>query len=208
MSPQYGETTLPALKLVQSSLTARRLANGLVALLVLAIVAMAFLPWQQSARGTGRVVACRAVCRLAFGSRGDVWRASRLDRCDRRRYRAVSFAVDAGTLGSVAFQPIPAARRPSERLGHAQSRIIGLRNLAATERIPAGARKGPDGSRRREGRQETSCPSDAGDMPGMASFFVTQILSGPTRATVAAGGGDWLKANAANPRRLGPCCRV
>ena len=51
------QTTLPALKLVQSSLTARRLANGLVVLLVLAIGAMAFLPWQQSARGTGKVVA-------------------------------------------------------------------------------------------------------------------------------------------------------
>jgi len=59
-SGQFASTTstsLPALKLVQSSLTARRLANGLVVLLVLAICAAAFLPWQQSARGTGRVVA-------------------------------------------------------------------------------------------------------------------------------------------------------
>ena len=52
-----GKPALPALKLVQSSLAARRLANALVALLVLAIGAMAFLPWQQSARGTGKVVA-------------------------------------------------------------------------------------------------------------------------------------------------------
>ena len=50
-------TSLPALKLVQSSLTARRLANGLVVLLVLAICAAALLPWQQSARGTGKVAA-------------------------------------------------------------------------------------------------------------------------------------------------------
>ncbi len=50
-------TSLPALKLVQSSLTARRLANGLVVLLVLAVCAAALLPWQQSARGTGKVVA-------------------------------------------------------------------------------------------------------------------------------------------------------
>ncbi len=55
--PLASMTSLPALKLVQSSLTARRLANGLVVLLVLAIGAAAFLPWQQSARGTGKVVA-------------------------------------------------------------------------------------------------------------------------------------------------------
>ena len=42
---------------MQSSLTARRLANGLVVLLMLAVCAMAFLPWQQSARGTGKVAA-------------------------------------------------------------------------------------------------------------------------------------------------------
>ncbi|HPM81343.1 MAG TPA: HlyD family efflux transporter periplasmic adaptor subunit [Candidatus Anammoximicrobium sp.] len=55
--PLASKTTLPALKLVQSSRNARRLANALVVLLVLAIGAMAFLPWQQSARGTGKVVA-------------------------------------------------------------------------------------------------------------------------------------------------------
>lgn len=55
--PSAGKTALPALRLVQSSVTARRLANGLVLLLVLAVCAMAVLPWQQSARGTGKVVA-------------------------------------------------------------------------------------------------------------------------------------------------------
>jgi multidrug resistance efflux pump len=50
-------TTLPALKLVQSSLVARRMARALGVLIVVSIVAMAFLPWQQSARGTGKVVA-------------------------------------------------------------------------------------------------------------------------------------------------------
>jgi multidrug resistance efflux pump len=48
---------LPALKLVQSSRTAWRLANALVVLLVLAIFAMLFAPWRQSAKGTGKVVA-------------------------------------------------------------------------------------------------------------------------------------------------------
>jgi multidrug resistance efflux pump len=50
-------TTLPALKLVQSSLVARRMARALGVLIVVSIAAMAFLPWQQSARGTGKVVA-------------------------------------------------------------------------------------------------------------------------------------------------------
>ena len=48
---------LPALKLVQSSRNARRLAAVLLLLLLLSIIAMVFAPWQQSARGTGRVVA-------------------------------------------------------------------------------------------------------------------------------------------------------
>ncbi|MCL4202639.1 MAG: HlyD family efflux transporter periplasmic adaptor subunit [Pirellulaceae bacterium] len=48
---------LPALKLVQSSLAARRMARGLGVLLAASLVAMALLPWQQSARGTGKVVA-------------------------------------------------------------------------------------------------------------------------------------------------------
>jgi multidrug resistance efflux pump len=48
---------LPALKLVQSSYRAQLVAKILLGLLLLAIVAMTFAPWQQSARGTGRVVA-------------------------------------------------------------------------------------------------------------------------------------------------------
>jgi len=52
-----SRTPLPAHKLVQSSRLARRFANGLLVLLVLSILAMLFLPWQQSARGTGKVVA-------------------------------------------------------------------------------------------------------------------------------------------------------
>lgn len=56
-SEPTGTATLPALKLVQSSAIAWRIANGLVVLLVLTIAGMALLPWQQSAKGTGKVVA-------------------------------------------------------------------------------------------------------------------------------------------------------
>ena len=56
-TPTPRPTKLPALRLVQSSRMAQRLANALLVLLVVAIVAMAFVPWQQSARGTGKVVA-------------------------------------------------------------------------------------------------------------------------------------------------------
>jgi multidrug resistance efflux pump len=56
-SEPTGTATLPALKLVQSSAIAWQIANGLVVLLVLTIGGMAFLPWQQSAKGTGKVVA-------------------------------------------------------------------------------------------------------------------------------------------------------
>ena len=48
---------LPALKLVQSSQIARRLANILLVVLGLSLIAMVFVPWQQSAKGTGKVVA-------------------------------------------------------------------------------------------------------------------------------------------------------
>ena len=48
---------LSALKLVQSSWIARRLANVLLLLLLGSAVAMLLLPWQQSAKGTGRVTA-------------------------------------------------------------------------------------------------------------------------------------------------------
>lgn len=55
--PPAGSVKLPALNLVQSSLLARRVARVLVISLVVSIVAIAFLPWQQAARGTGGVVA-------------------------------------------------------------------------------------------------------------------------------------------------------
>lgn len=55
--PSTAGKTLPALKLVQSSRNARRLAKALFVLLLLSIAAMFFVPWQQSARGTGKVVA-------------------------------------------------------------------------------------------------------------------------------------------------------
>lgn len=48
---------LAALKLVQSSRIAWRLANLLLVFLMLSVVAMVFVPWQQSAKGTGKVVA-------------------------------------------------------------------------------------------------------------------------------------------------------
>lgn len=48
---------LPALKLVQSSRIAWQLANALLVLLAISIVAMVFVPWQQSAKATGKVVA-------------------------------------------------------------------------------------------------------------------------------------------------------
>ncbi len=52
-----SRTSLPAIKLVQSSRMARRLANVVLALLLICIVAMFYVPWQQSAKGTGKVVA-------------------------------------------------------------------------------------------------------------------------------------------------------
>lgn len=55
--PPVAGKTLPAMKLVQSSRNARRLAKALFVLLLLSIAAMIFVPWQQSARGTGKVVA-------------------------------------------------------------------------------------------------------------------------------------------------------
>jgi multidrug resistance efflux pump len=48
---------LPALKLVQSSRMAYALANVLLVLLAFSVVAVLFVPWQQSAKGTGKVVA-------------------------------------------------------------------------------------------------------------------------------------------------------
>ncbi len=60
MSVAFEKSTnerLPALKLVQSSRIARRLAKWLLVLLALTIIGMIFVPWQQSAKGTGKVVA-------------------------------------------------------------------------------------------------------------------------------------------------------
>ncbi|MEM8678715.1 MAG: HlyD family efflux transporter periplasmic adaptor subunit [Planctomycetota bacterium] len=56
-SPFTHKDELSALKLVQSSVIARRLAKMTVVLLVLSMFAMLTLPWQQSARGTGKVTA-------------------------------------------------------------------------------------------------------------------------------------------------------
>lgn len=48
---------LPALRLVQSSRIANAIAFWLLVFLLLSMVAMAVVPWQQSARGSGKVVA-------------------------------------------------------------------------------------------------------------------------------------------------------
>lgn len=56
-STQTHDDSLPALKLVQSSRWVWRLANALLVMLLLSIVAMIFVPWQQSARGAGQVIA-------------------------------------------------------------------------------------------------------------------------------------------------------
>lgn len=48
---------IPAMRLVRSSLAARRLGRWLFALLVVGAIAMLALPWQQSSRGTGVVSA-------------------------------------------------------------------------------------------------------------------------------------------------------
>lgn len=55
--PAYREVDFPSLRLVRSSRIARRIARWLVIALVLAAVAMLLLPWQQSIRGDGSVVA-------------------------------------------------------------------------------------------------------------------------------------------------------
>ena len=49
-----GHGSLPALRLVQSSRNAQRLAKVLMIGLVLSSVAMALLPWQQSVAGQAR----------------------------------------------------------------------------------------------------------------------------------------------------------
>lgn len=56
---QPARPLITATRLVHSTNRIRNAASVLLGLLVCALVAMAFLPWQQSARGTGRVVAYR-----------------------------------------------------------------------------------------------------------------------------------------------------
>ncbi len=56
-TPTIASKALPALKLVQSSLIARRIAKAIFALLLVALLATVIAPWQQTARGTGQVVA-------------------------------------------------------------------------------------------------------------------------------------------------------
>lgn len=51
------QLTFPALRLARSSRLARRVARLLLMFLGLAIVSLAFAPWQQTVSGTGRVVA-------------------------------------------------------------------------------------------------------------------------------------------------------
>ncbi len=50
------EEMLPALRLARSSRFARRIAKVLVVLLMLVIVGLLFMPWQQTVAGSGRVV--------------------------------------------------------------------------------------------------------------------------------------------------------
>lgn len=52
-----SEGAISVLKLVQSSQNAWRLAKLLVWLMIACVLAMLLLPWQQTARGTGKVVA-------------------------------------------------------------------------------------------------------------------------------------------------------
>jgi multidrug resistance efflux pump len=55
--PAYREIDFPALRLARSSRHARRIAKCLALALVIALLAMFFVPWQQSIRGAGSVVA-------------------------------------------------------------------------------------------------------------------------------------------------------
>ncbi len=54
-SPRFS--SLPELKLMQSSRKIRWLANLVFAGLILATISVMFLPWQQTAKGAGRVIA-------------------------------------------------------------------------------------------------------------------------------------------------------
>lgn len=56
-APAYREGDFPSLRLVRSSRYARRIAKWLIAALVVALLGVVFLPWQQFIRGDGAVVA-------------------------------------------------------------------------------------------------------------------------------------------------------
>lgn len=53
----YDEAIMPSLQLARSSRIARRIARGLLALLVATVFLMVFAPWQQTITGAGYVVA-------------------------------------------------------------------------------------------------------------------------------------------------------
>lgn len=53
----YREESFPALRLARASRLARRIAQGLLVLFGLSILAMLFAPWQQTVSGSGSVVA-------------------------------------------------------------------------------------------------------------------------------------------------------
>ena len=55
--PLIHERTFPALRLTRSSRLARRIARVLMCALLIAIVGMVMVPWQQTATGKGQVVA-------------------------------------------------------------------------------------------------------------------------------------------------------
>jgi multidrug resistance efflux pump len=55
--PAYREMDFPSLRLARSSRHARRIAKWLLLALFLALLGMVFLPWQQSIKGDGAVVA-------------------------------------------------------------------------------------------------------------------------------------------------------
>lgn len=53
----YNEAVLPSLRLARSSRLARRFGRFLAVMLVLAIIAALFAPWQQSVTGSGNIIA-------------------------------------------------------------------------------------------------------------------------------------------------------
>ncbi|CAK9080442.1 Leukotoxin export protein LtxD [Durusdinium trenchii] len=57
MEVAQPDVVLPALRLVETPVGARRLGKLLLLLLVLSVIAMLFAPWQQTVSGTGKVVA-------------------------------------------------------------------------------------------------------------------------------------------------------